>query len=68
MSIGNEAKQTSVSRQSVHSMTMIMESMVSTSATMEIMPSEKTSFIDSISLMVRVVRVPIAFRSNQETS
>ena len=63
---GKGARQISESFQSTTNITIRTEIIESRSAIMGISPSEKISLIDSISLMVRVVRVPMGVLSNCE--
>ena len=66
--MGKGTKLISVSFQLIQNMVANVIRMVSRSAMMGISPSEKTSLILSISLMVRVVRVPIGVLSNWRNS
>ena len=64
MIIGNGIILMSVNLQSIQNMVASVKMMESKSATMGIRPSAKISLILSISLMVRVVRVPMGVLSN----
>ena len=59
MSTGNGARLINVNRQSTKNMNNKIEMIDSRSDIIGIRPSEKMSFTDSISLMVRVVNVPM---------
>ena len=63
-STGNGARHTKVRRQSIQNMVTSVNTMVSKSATIGIKPSLKISLMLSMSLMVRVVSVPIGVVSN----
>jgi hypothetical protein len=66
MMIGKGIKATRVSHGSIVNMTVKTQTMESRSAMMGTSPSEKISLIDSISLIVLVVSVPIGVLSNWE--
>src|ERR1700694_5178161 len=63
---GKGARQIRVSFQSAMNMNKRIETIESRSAIIGISPSEKISLMASISLIVRVVRVPIGVLSNWE--
>src|SRR5882672_2301157 len=63
---GKGARQIKVSRQSTQNIKNKMDTMDSRSAIMGISPSEKISLMASMSLMVRVVSVPMGVLSNWE--
>ena len=62
--MGKGIKQIKVSCQLIKNIVVKVTTIVSKSAIMGINPSEKMSLILSISLMVRVVNVPIGVLSN----
>ena len=64
INIGKGARLINVNRQSTKNINSKIEIIERRSDTIGISPSEKISLMDSISLIVRVVRVPIGVLSN----